>query len=90
MREGDRGIERQRKEGWGEVNKKGVWGKGEGGKRNGTKWKEFGNKNGNRVEGGSRNEGVKGRWKAGRTDSGLGWREEVKMKGLRERKEERE
>lgn len=44
MREGDRGIERQRKEGWGEVNKKGVWGKGEGGKRNGTKWKEFGNK----------------------------------------------
>lgn len=42
------------------------------------------------MEGGSRNEGVKGRWKAGRTDSGLGWREEVKMKGLRERKEERE
>lgn len=44
VREGDRGIERQRKEGWEEVNKKGVWGKGEGGKRNGTKWKEFGNK----------------------------------------------
>lgn len=90
MREGDRGIERQRKEGVGGSEQKRSLGKGRRRKEKRDKMEGIREQEERNEGKGSRNEGVKGRWKAGRTDSGLGWREEVKMKGLRERKEERE